>query len=116
MFIETTGRNRALNVLRSSERKIVEGICDAALRDVIVTMKPKLVCGVGGYAFERIKKVVEASSLDVKTGSVLHPSPASPAANRGWVSKFRQQLEEHCSSANLQHVLHSTATQDTRIN
>ena len=30
--------------------------------------------------------------VDVKIGSVLHPSPASPKANRGWAAEAEKQL------------------------
>ncbi|HAE10628.1 MAG TPA: single-stranded DNA-binding protein, partial [Opitutae bacterium] len=29
-----------------------------------------------------------------KIGKILHPSPASPAANRGWAEAAARQLEE----------------------
>ena len=31
--------------------------------------------------------------LDVSVGTILHPSPASPMANRGWVKQIEPQLE-----------------------
>jgi single-strand selective monofunctional uracil DNA glycosylase len=32
--------------------------------------------------------------MNVQIGKILHPSPASPAANRGWAEVANQQLIE----------------------
>ena len=32
--------------------------------------------------------------MDVEVGRILHPSPASPAANRGWAAQATHQLRE----------------------
>ncbi|HOB47297.1 MAG TPA: single-stranded DNA-binding protein, partial [Zoogloea sp.] len=37
---------------------------------------------------------VALAGLPVKHGRVLHPSPASPAANRGWSEAATRQLVE----------------------
>ena len=41
-------------------------------------MQPSLVVGIGGFAEQRAR---EALGDDVRIGRILHPSPASPAAN-----------------------------------
>ena len=47
--------------------------------------------GVGVFAEERAKNALkEITSL--KFGRILHPSPASPAANKGWGEKALAQL------------------------
>ena len=33
-----------------------------------------------------------SSRYDIRIGRVLHPSPASPAANRGWAAAAEKQL------------------------
>ena len=45
---------------------------------------------VGGFAEKKAKQVL--GELPVKIGLVLHPSPASPAANRGWANQAKKQL------------------------
>jgi single-strand selective monofunctional uracil DNA glycosylase len=47
--------------------------------------------GVGGFAEKRLGAV---AGDGVKVGRLLHPSPASPAANRGWEPQARRQLAE----------------------
>ena len=47
---------------------------------------------VGGFAEKKANQVL--GKMSVKIGRVLHPSPASPAANRGWADQARKQLQD----------------------
>ena len=47
---------------------------------------------VGGFAEKRLASVAGTGR---KIGRVLHPSPASPAANRGWAEQATRELIEH---------------------
>ncbi|HPT57831.1 MAG TPA: single-stranded DNA-binding protein, partial [Casimicrobium sp.] len=38
------------------------------------------------------RTAIAASHPNVKIGTVLHPSPASPMANRGWAPQAAAQL------------------------
>lgn len=68
--------------------------CDAHVAAVVHAMKPEFLVGVGGFAEKRLRAIVDAEDLDVKVGSVLHPSPASPLANKGWAPQAEAQLKE----------------------
>ena len=48
--------------------------------------------GVGAFAEQRAAQAL--AGIDVRIGRVLHPSPASPAANRGWSEAATRQLVE----------------------
>jgi len=48
------------------------------------------VIGVGSFAEARA--VAALAGTRVRTGRVLHPSPASPTANRGWAEAATKQL------------------------
>jgi single-strand selective monofunctional uracil DNA glycosylase len=50
------------------------------LRQVVELIAPSAIVGVGVFAEERALKL----ALDVPVYRIPHPSPASPAANRGW--------------------------------
>jgi single-strand selective monofunctional uracil DNA glycosylase len=65
--------------------------CDSALRAVVEALEPRLVIGVGGFAEARATAALTGSSVPV--GRILHPSPASPAANRGWREAAERQFE-----------------------
>jgi len=46
--------------------------------------------GVGGFARKRAEEAL--LGMEVKIGTILHPSPASPAANRGWAEAATKQM------------------------
>jgi single-strand selective monofunctional uracil DNA glycosylase len=59
---------------------------------MVALLAPRFVIGVGGFAAERARSAL--SDYDGTIACVLHPSPASPAANRGWASLAEGQLSE----------------------
>lgn len=89
-FLEAGGRNRTPDRLPRSEREPLLAICDEALRETMVALEPEIVIGVGAFSARRAKQALVG--LGVRVGQILHPSPASPAANRGWVSTMEGQL------------------------
>ncbi|HEX4352696.1 MAG TPA: hypothetical protein VHZ95_07285 [Polyangiales bacterium] len=82
MFMEESGRNRTPDKLPPKERAHLFAACDRYLRAVADALSPKFVIGVGKFAEER----AAAALVDrgISFGSIPHPSPANPAANRGW--------------------------------
>ena len=67
-------------------------ICDRALRDLVAFFAPRWVIGVGAFAEKRAREAL--AETDVTIGRILHPSPASPVANRGWAGQAEAQLRE----------------------
>jgi single-strand selective monofunctional uracil DNA glycosylase len=92
VFMEAGGRNRTPDKLPSDERTKLEAICDRHLQKVVQILKPKWLVGVGGFARKRAELALDG--MDVSMGTILHPSPASPAANRGWAEAATKQLLE----------------------
>jgi single-strand selective monofunctional uracil DNA glycosylase len=92
VFLEESGRNRTPDKLPVAEREPLLAACDAALRRVVETLGRPRVVGVGAFAETRARKALQG--LDVTFGRILHPSPASPAANRGWAEQAERQLAE----------------------
>jgi single-strand selective monofunctional uracil DNA glycosylase len=90
-FLSATGSNLTPDKLRPAERESLERICNAHLRLALEILRPGWVIGVGAFARERAE--IAAEGLPVRVGQILHPSPASPAANRGWAEKAAAQLE-----------------------
>ena len=84
VFMEESGRNRTPDKLASHERERLFARCDHALRRVVEKLKPRHVVGVGRFAEGRAR--VALAGFDVAIGHIPHPSPASPAANRGWAA------------------------------
>ncbi len=90
VFMESGGRNVTPDKLSSAERELVYGICDEYLRESVRLLKPSWVIGVGKFAEKRAHEAL--GSVPVRITSVLHPSPASPAANQDWTGKFKTKL------------------------
>jgi len=91
-FMEASGRNRTPDKLPASEREPLFAVCDEALRLVVAELRPHLVVGVGAFAAERAQTALR--DVDVEVGRILHPSPASPLANRGWGKLATAELRD----------------------
>jgi single-strand selective monofunctional uracil DNA glycosylase len=89
-FLEDTGRNRTPDKLPAAEREPLYAACDRALRAALVTLQPSLIVGIGAFALDRARPL--ASELGLRCGTILHPSPASPRANRGWAQEAEREL------------------------
>jgi single-strand selective monofunctional uracil DNA glycosylase len=89
-FMEASGRNLTPDKLPRGEQAPLFAACDQALRDTVAWLRPRYVIGVGAFARARIQVALAESG--VVMGSLLHPSPASPLANRGWAEQARRQL------------------------
>ena len=81
-FLEETGRNRTPDKLPRHERDPLMAACDRALAATIDCLRPRLVVGLGRFAEASARRALEG--MDVAIGVLPHPSPANPAANRGW--------------------------------
>ncbi|MFZ9200994.1 MAG: single-stranded DNA-binding protein [Opitutales bacterium] len=92
LFLEDTktGRNVTPEELPADAMRPVELACDRLLRDLVRILEVRTVVGVGGYAENKARQALEG--LSVRFARVLHPSPASPAANRGWSEAATREL------------------------
>lgn len=92
MFLEESGRNRTPDRLPVAERKPLLAACDRALLQLVDALKPVWVVGVGRFAESRARAALDG--VEVRIGRMLHPSPASPIANRGWAEQAERDLVE----------------------
>lgn len=90
VFMEASARNRTPDKLPAAETEALYDACDAHLLGVIEVLQPEWVIGVGAFAEQRAREALEGCEL--KIGRILHPSPASPIANRGWAPAAEAQL------------------------
>ena len=90
VFMTESGKNHTPDQLPKSERQPLDAACDKHLAELLELTAPEWAVGVGKYAEARLKRV---ASDTVRVTTVLHPSPASPAANRGWAEAATRQLE-----------------------
>lgn len=91
-FCEESGCNRTPDKLPVAECAKLYRLCDQHLLRVTEILEPEWLIGVGAFAVERARVVAEKHP--VKIGQILHPSPASPAANRDWAGTATRQLQE----------------------
>jgi len=92
MFLEAAGRNLTPDKLPVADRDPLLDVCDQALRRTVEHLKVRCVVGVGKFAEARARAAL--AGREVAIGGILHPSPASPAANRGWAPQAARQLAE----------------------
>jgi single-strand selective monofunctional uracil DNA glycosylase len=94
VFMSESGRNITPDQLQPQERINIENHCDLYLQEMILSLKPDWLIGVGAYAEKQMIKAKEQlrDRLILKTGKILHPSPASPAANKDWAGTATRQL------------------------
>jgi single-strand selective monofunctional uracil DNA glycosylase len=90
-FLDEGGRNLTPDKFPAAESARLHAACDEHLRQVAKALRPEWVVGVGDFAEKRARLALEG--MNVRFGKILHPSPASPAANRGWAAAATKQLE-----------------------
>lgn len=92
-FLAASGANLTPNKLPKAERENLFTACDEHLRRVLEILEPEWLVGIGGFAQERAESV--AAEMKIRVGQILHPSPASPKANRhDWGKTATKELVE----------------------
>jgi len=90
-FLESSGRNRTPDKLKPAEKEKLTSACDLHLQRVIALLQPEWLIGIGDYAARRAESLFLNG---MKIGRILHPSPASPAANRDWAALATAQMQK----------------------
>ncbi|MEI6676008.1 MAG: uracil-DNA glycosylase family protein [Verrucomicrobiota bacterium] len=93
VWMSESGANLTPDKLPAAEMAPVEDACLAHLVAVIARLQPAYLIGVGAFAEERLRRAAEVLASKSVIGKVLHPSPASPVANRGWAQAATRQLQ-----------------------
>ncbi len=98
-FFDKQGTNLTPDKLPKRDREPLLAVCDEYLLKVIETIKPRFAIGVGRFAESRLEAVLSGSGTDpafarVNVVGILHPSPASPAANKGWEAEVVRALTD----------------------
>ena len=95
IFLEESGRNRTPEKLTAEERATLYDVCDRLLIDMIEVLQSEWFVGVGKFAEKRLLEIAVKTDIDPgRITSIAHPSPANPAANRGWAPLATSQLIE----------------------
>jgi single-strand selective monofunctional uracil DNA glycosylase len=92
-FVEESGRNRTPDKLPEAERVPLYRACDEAIRKIVSLLEPEFVIGIGNFAEKRAREALGSSSGRA-ISCILHPSPASPKANKNWAETVEAQLRQ----------------------
>ncbi|MCX7029582.1 MAG: single-stranded DNA-binding protein [Spirochaetes bacterium] len=97
LFLDGTGRNITPDRLAKADRAALFPLCDRFLVILLETLRPRWAVGVGAFARQRLVAVTGTMSsgprtVGIRTAAIPHPSPANPAANRGWALQARAAL------------------------
>lgn len=84
-----TAKNITPDKLPQKEQQALTALCDDYLRQVVSAIGCTCLIGIGQFAFQKLQSIAPAGT---KVTKILHPSPASPAANRGWAEAAASQL------------------------
>jgi len=96
-------RNLTPDKLPAREMSPLSEHCDRHLTELIRILEPRFLVGVGQFAEECLRRVCKRAEVVPGDGvgakgatilRILHPSPASPAANRGWSTAVEKTLVE----------------------
>lgn len=96
VWMEAGGKNRTPDKLPADEMAPVTAACDRYLAQFLKWLEPEYAIGVGGFAEQCLGRVIDnlsTGSPRPRLGRILHPSPASPAANRDWSGAATRELE-----------------------
>ncbi|MDH4233572.1 MAG: hypothetical protein OEV15_00345 [Gallionella sp.] len=86
-------RNVTPDKLPTAEAASLFAACNAHLSEVVSSCSAGWVIGIGAFAEARSREAL-ADVPGIRFGRILHPSPASPAANRGWAEQATRQMQE----------------------
>jgi len=95
VFMEQSAKNITPDKLQTELRQPLETACDIHLAAAVRALQPEWIVGVGSWAEKCAQRVIGNEALEgVSVGRILHPSPASPAANKDWSGTAARQLRE----------------------
>jgi len=91
-FFDEAGKNITPDKLRAADRAQLFRLCDGAMKRTVELLTPEYVIGIGKFAYDRSETAL--NGMNLKVGRITHPSPANPAANRGWVELVENELSD----------------------
>ncbi|MCB1174154.1 MAG: hypothetical protein KDK39_11330 [Leptospiraceae bacterium] len=95
LFLNERGANVTPDKLPQGALQELYAACDRFLVALIQYGAFRHLIGIGSFAAGRLALLQKSARLpdDTRITRILHPSPASPAANRGWASQATRQLQ-----------------------
>lgn len=77
LMFDTAGKNVTPADFRKGAAQLAAlyEVCDAHLEELLRTLDPRYVVGIGRFARDRAQAVVDAAGLPIEVGCITHPSP-----------------------------------------
>lgn len=95
IWMSQSGANITPDKLPKAQQDEIDRICTTHLVRLIAILEPERLIGVGAYAKKRLESAAGMfPEKQFTCGTILHPSPASPIANKHWPEKPIEQLKE----------------------
>lgn len=97
VWMAESGANITPDKLPKKERDALGKVCDTYLLEVLEYYQPEIAIGIGVFAERQLLRMskTKVNSIDgLRIERILHPSPASPYANKHWPSAAVEQLHE----------------------
>lgn len=94
VWMKDTGANLTPDKIPADSMTPVNELCLSHLCTVIELLDPQYLIGVGAYAEKQLALAAAEVDSSATLGKILHPSPASPAANKDWAGTATRQLHE----------------------
>jgi single-strand selective monofunctional uracil DNA glycosylase len=91
VWMKDSGANLTPDKLPRDAMEPVQKACLQHLERVVETLQPAKLIGIGAFAEKQLAAVRPSGAV---LGKILHPSPASPAANRDFEGTATRQLHE----------------------
>lgn len=102
IWMSETGSNITPTQLPKEQAAQIDTACQQHLVRLIAALQPRCLVGVGAYALKQLEIAAAAfPERQFTLGSIVHPSPASPVANKCWPDKPREQVLDLLSRAGL---------------
>lgn len=95
LFLQASGANLTPDKLPKSVTAPLYAHCDDHLKTLIAALNPTYLIGIGTFAEQRLKTLYPAPrpAGAPTIGKILHPSPASPQANKSFTATATRQLD-----------------------
>lgn len=102
IWMSESGANIPPTQLPKAQAEQIDTACQEHLVRLITALQPRCLIGVGAYALKQLEHAAAAlPGREFTLGTILHPSPASPVANKCWPEKPREQIRAILAQAGL---------------
>lgn len=102
IWMGESGANITPTQLPKAQVEALDAACQRHLVRLIEILKPRVLIGVGGYALKQLEIAAAAlPHMNFTLGTMLHPSPASPIANKLWPQRPKEQILQILAEAGL---------------